>query len=266
MNEKNEQCAISIRGNSNNVQNKDKKNLKNKMITRLIFIMLTVFLIASFLLRGIPLLITNQLTAFLSLFNFYIPLLIFLAIIYEFMTPERYPIEVLLSSFLGEEEKESEGERLERLFEELNPAVKQGLNYCVKCGFCCHRVPCIPTYQEFLKISDFLNLTPKEALNRYFVVDLLEEGEILFAIPAGANQLDYLGKFLPVTATRDRGKCIFLDDNNRCKIYPARPRHARIAFCFGPSEPYSLEHDAIQPWEPHQDFFKEIKINWWDVT
>jgi len=107
-----------------------------------------------------------------------------------------------------------------------------GVSKCVKCGFCCYYRPCIPTPEELIEIAKFLGLSVKEAIKKHFCVDTRDD-EIFYVKPAGINQLDMLGCYIPCYRTFNEGKCVFLDDNNLCKIYPVRPNTAKMGKCWG---------------------------------
>jgi len=50
-------------------------------------------------------------------------------------------------------------------------AQKMGIKECLKCGFCCHRRPCIPTPNEVEKIAEFFNLSVIDLIEKYFCID-----------------------------------------------------------------------------------------------
>jgi Fe-S-cluster containining protein len=126
-----------------------------------------------------------------------------------------------------------------------NTAQKAGVQYCLRCGFCCLRKPCIPTPEEFYKIAEFLKLTPAEALKKYFIIDSLISGGVKFIRPANKSQLDIAGRYLPCGRTYDKGQCIFFQEN-KCEIYIVRPLQAQMAKCWGKSiNPYK----AINTWK-----------------
>jgi len=134
------------------------------------------------------------------------------------------------------ERKESTYNMLDQLRLKLNPASLQNKTECVKCGYCCHQRACIPTPFEFLNICEFLELTPEEAFKKYFVIDYY--GGLLspiydstkFIFPVAKDQTP--GKLLSDEETFTTGGCIFLDNNNHCKIYKVRPQTARQMKCW----------------------------------
>lgn len=126
--------------------------------------------------------------------------------------------------------------RLEELKEQFNTAKKLGLKKCNKCGFCCHRRTCAPTPEELKKIANFLKLTPTQLINKYYAIDRLWLANTYYVKPIGINQKDLRGKFIPSDRTFNEGKCIFLDKNNLCKIYPVRPNTAKICKCWSDKE------------------------------
>lgn len=127
---------------------------------------------------------------------------------------------------------EFERARLEELKEKFNTAEKLGVSECQKCGFCCHKRTCIPTPSELVEISKFLNLTVKETINKYFCMDSASFSSIYYVKPAGINNLDLVGKYIPNDRTYNEGKCVFLTDENLCKIYTVRPEQAKKQACW----------------------------------
>lgn len=129
---------------------------------------------------------------------------------------------------------EREYNRLEALKKQFDTAKKLGVDECQKCGFCCHKRTCIPTPCELTEISKFLSLTEEEIINEYFCIDRANFSSIYYVKPAGINNLDYVGKFLPTDKTFNEGQCVFLTENNLCKIYDVRPEQAKGAGCWIP--------------------------------
>jgi len=123
-------------------------------------------------------------------------------------------------------------DKLESLRKRLKPASLRGVDHCVKCGFCCHCRSCIPTLSELKKVAKFLKLTPNELIHKYYAIDKQPFGNIYFLKPVGVNIKDLAGKFIPARRTYNEGKCIFLGKGNLCKIYPVRPKMARITKCW----------------------------------
>lgn len=122
---------------------------------------------------------------------------------------------------------EFERARLEALEKQFDTAKKLGVDECQKCGFCCHKRTCIPTPCELTEISKFLHLTAEEGINEYFCIDRANFSNIYYVKPAGINNLDYVGRFLPTDKTFNEGQCVFLTENNLCKIYDVRPEQAK---------------------------------------
>lgn len=118
------------------------------------------------------------------------------------------------------------------LKEQFKTAKDLGEKHCVKCGFCCYKRTCVPTPIELKKIAIFLRLSIKNTIKKYYCVDRQDSSNIYFVKPAGINQLDLLGRYIPSDRTYYEGKCIFLDKNNLCKIYSVRPNTARILECW----------------------------------
>jgi len=74
---------------------------------------------------------------------------------------------------------------------------------CTTCAYCCKQLGPLVTNHDINKISKFLRIKSAEFVENYLKVD--EDG-------------DYVFKQMP---------CVFLDENNYCKIYEVRPRACR---------------------------------------
>jgi len=158
--------------------------------------------------------------------------------------------------FLRMFEEEARREEIRNRFVK---AVDLGKKECVKCGCCCHLRPCIPTPDELRKIADFLKLTPKELINFYFAIDKRNEDNYYYVKPIGTNQTDLKGKFIPCDRTYDEGKCIFLGDNNLCKIQEVKPKMAKLMGCWKDEECSNDSRDSWQGWGVNL-FKKEFDI------
>jgi len=144
-----------------------------------------------------------------------------------------------------------ESTRLKLLKDKFKTAKDLGKKHCVKCGFCCYRRTCIPTPKELEVIAVFLRLSVKKTIEKYYCVDKRNFSDIYHIKPAGINQLDLLGKYITYDRTYNEGKCIFLDKNNLCKIYPVRPNSAKVAKCWNEDnerEENSLR-ESLESWD-----------------
>ncbi len=121
--------------------------------------------------------------------------------------------------------------RLERLEKELNSARLQGLDHCVKCGFCCNKRTCIPTPDELRTIAEFLKMTPEELIKTKYAIDYMGMSDN-YVKPLGANILDLAGQVIPSERTFDEGDCVFLAEDKLCSIYEVRPQQARDMSCW----------------------------------
>jgi len=153
--------------------------------------------------------------------------------------------------------------RLEELKKEFKTAEDLNVKHCVKCGYCCHWRTCIPTPEELKQIAEFLKLTVIDTIKKYFCIDQQNCSNVYYVKPAGTNQLDLLGKYIPTDRTWDEGKCIFLDDNNLCKIYPVRPETARNKKCWKPKNK-SNRKNLLKKWEKISIKETYPELNFWD--
>lgn len=144
-----------------------------------------------------------------------------------------------MSFFAGMFRQSEEENRIEQLKKGFNTAKKLGVEQCQKCGFCCYRRTCIPTPNELEKIADFLDLTLKKTIEKYYCIDRGNFSSVYFVKPVGMNNRDLVGKFLPSERTFNEGKCIFLTKKNYCKIHDIKPESAISTGCWKP--PISIE-------------------------
>jgi Fe-S-cluster containining protein len=151
-----------------------------------------------------------------------------------------------------------EKRRRQRIKERFITAVDLGKKKCIKCGCCCNLRPCIPTFDEFIKIAEFLNLAPNEAKNKFFCIDT-NDGKIYFLKPAGVNQKDLLGNYIPNHRTFGEGKCVFLNDDNLCEIYSVRPIEARECCCWKEKRftEFNPNVERIKTWKGKIKFSEE---------
>lgn len=131
--------------------------------------------------------------------------------------------------------QETEINRLKRLEKKMGSARLKGKTHCIKCGYCCYKRTCIPTPKELKKIAKFLKLTAKELINKYYVIDRLNNS-VYFIKPVGKNIKDLVGKFIPSNRTFKEGRCIFLNKTNKCEIYVVRPNSAKNMKCWKDEE------------------------------
>ena len=145
--------------------------------------------------------------------------------------------------------REREKRRLDELELEMQSARIKGIGHCIKCGFCCHRRTCMPTPDEVETIADFLKMDVKELVKEYFAVDV--SCDVYFLRPLGVNILDLGGEFIPSRRTYNEGKCVFLDEDNLCSIYPVRPETARQTECWKEDD-MDFMGDIRKAWSPNK--------------
>lgn len=122
--------------------------------------------------------------------------------------------------------------RLSSLRKKFTTAEDLNLNHCIKCGWCCHFRACIPSPTELKIIASFLKISIKQTIEKYFNIDIILNSGIYCVKPAGINRLNKTGKLLNWKETYNEGKCVFLDNNNLCKIYDVRPMMAKEMKCW----------------------------------
>lgn len=117
-----------------------------------------------------------------------------------------------------------------------NPAELRGADHCVQCGFCCAYRTCIPLPTEIPAIAEFLGITVEELIKNYMVADQTGRENVTHLKWINTLQHDVAGTFLGFRRTYDFAPCVFLQDDNTCKIYPVRPQNAKNCKCWEKTE------------------------------
>lgn len=127
--------------------------------------------------------------------------------------------------------------KLKDLEAEKISAVKIGEEKCQKCGLCCWVRPCDISEKDIPKIAKFLKVSEQDLFKNYLIVDKINS--TLCILPRRVEQEDIAGTFISYDRTYDLDSpCIFLSEDNTCKIYPVRPQGAKEAFCWTPVDKY----------------------------
>jgi len=95
--------------------------------------------------------------------------------------------------------KKNSPKNLDIVVKEIHNEVFQNIN-CLDCANCCKSISPIVTDKDIERVSKFLKLRPSAFTEKYLHID---------------EDNDYVFNFSP---------CPFLDENNFCKIYDARPK------------------------------------------
>ncbi len=90
----------------------------------------------------------------------------------------------------------------DRIVHRLHEEVFETIN-CLQCANCCRTTGPLFTSKDIDKLSAYLGITPDEFENKYLRLD--EDGDLVF-------------QTLP---------CPFLQDDNYCSVYDARPKACR---------------------------------------
>ena len=111
----------------------------------------------------------------------------------------------------------------------------QGKGACCSSANCCWRRPGGLEPDDVPKIAKFLGITKRELFSTLLVVDELGEERVL--LPARAHQvtMGLTGIFLPWRETYSlESPCVFLDEQNKCKIHEVKPKQCREFECWNP--------------------------------
>lgn len=91
---------------------------------------------------------------------------------------------------------------LDKTIISIHETVFKGIN-CLECANCCKTTSPSFTDKDIQRISNFLKIKPSNLVDKYLVLD---------------EENDYVLKSVP---------CVFLNDNNECRIYKVRPKACR---------------------------------------
>ena len=91
---------------------------------------------------------------------------------------------------------------LDKTIISVHETVFKGIN-CLECANCCKTTSPSFTDKDIQRISNFLKIKPSNLVDKYLVLD---------------EENDYVLKSVP---------CVFLNDNNECRIYKVRPKACR---------------------------------------
>ena len=91
---------------------------------------------------------------------------------------------------------------LDKTIISVHETVFKGIN-CLECANCCKTTSPSFTDKDIQRISNFLKIKPSNLVDKYLALD---------------EENDYVLKSVP---------CVFLNDNNECRIYKVRPKACR---------------------------------------
>ena len=91
---------------------------------------------------------------------------------------------------------------LDKIINSTHETVFKGIN-CLECANCCKTTSPLFTDKDIQRISKFLKIKPSIFVEKYLALD---------------DDNDYVLKSLP---------CVFLNNNNECRIYKVRPKACR---------------------------------------
>lgn len=98
--------------------------------------------------------------------------------------------------------KQKDGRRVDKVFHQIHDAVFENTD-CLTCANCCKTTSPIFYHNDIDRISKFLKVKPGDFIEKYLRTD---------------EDKDYVLKSSP---------CAFLDGENYCSIYEARPKACR---------------------------------------
>lgn len=99
---------------------------------------------------------------------------------------------------------------------------------CESCARACLNRPGYFAPGEAIKAAEFLGLTLREFFDKYLVVDFQTDHTGLkvsyyLLMPATVGEQGTVAGYIP-----KRGRCIFLNKENRCDIHSVKPKECRL--------------------------------------
>ena len=99
---------------------------------------------------------------------------------------------------------------------------------CDECVSACMNDPGRLVPGDILKITHFLNITEDELKKEYLViVNVTSKGQLAHALaPAKKSGRRFIaepGSVAPDYYAKEKGRCIFLDENDRCSVHEVKP-------------------------------------------
>lgn len=111
---------------------------------------------------------------------------------------------------------------------------------CSKCGNCCSYSSGALFDADIPRIAEFLKITKKALKEEY--LEEVEKFNTLRLRPKLIRQKD-----------RPHGRCVFLEDNNHCRIHEVKPTECRIGNCGQDGEKLSIWFRLnyyVNPYDP----------------
>jgi len=95
----------------------------------------------------------------------------------------------------------------------MNPPFDRTVCACKTCTNCCRVQPGPLAHGDFERIADFLGEDREQAKRHFWA----SPGAL---VRLGSGETVRVGT---ITPKRVKGRCVFLDENDRCKIHPVAP-------------------------------------------
>lgn len=116
--------------------------------------------------------------------------------------------------------------RLYKMESERGSAKHKGLEYCTKCGVCCHRATGMLQQKDLKPIADFLKITPEQLFKKFLVARKCIF-DIWHVAPRKKGQKAGIESY---SIAVDK-PCIFLTQKG-CRIHAVKPTECRSQQCW----------------------------------
>ena len=123
---------------------------------------------------------------------------------------------------------------------------------CDKCKTACRTTPGWFLPGEAEALADYMGMPLKQVFDEYLAVNWFVGPPMVFALAPALVEYD-AGEEYPADP---RGTCVFLSDEDLCKIHPVKPHECAVQSC----KTYDKNlHEAVaKAWIPHQKQIVEL--------
>lgn len=129
-----------------------------------------------------------------------------------------------------------------------------------------YTLPCATHPEDLKRIADFLNLSLRECLKRYFILDYysMNEGDWFYICPKRKGDTTNIANYQ--WAFDSERPCIFLTEDNKCQIHGIQPKEGRLFKCWEKphTAQYSKKEAAIEYHKPeNEEYIKMMEDLLW---
>lgn len=134
--------------------------------------------------------------------------------------------------------------RLYKMESERGSAKHKGLEYCTKCGVCCHRATGMLQQKDLKPIADFLKITPEQLFKKFLVAR-----KCIFDIWHVAPRRKGEKAGVESYSIDINKSCVFFSKKNGCKIHSVKPTECRTQQCWKSAKVNKEKHLIRYGWK-----------------